>query len=139
MAVLRAGFFREGNEDADPATYSESLVEAVNRPTMPDEEQVLAYLKGGVEFFSTMGAEKDALTGDEYIGGAGSLRTDGTWVWPVDLEHYIRRHHAVIPDDFHAHIRAHNYRAPAVSDDRVNEIADEWFPPRPSPWANRRA
>ncbi|MGY0486488.1 hypothetical protein [Streptomyces sp. WG-D5] len=139
MTVRRAGFFREGNENGDPTKYVESLIDAVTGPAMSDEEQILSYLGGGTEFYTTMGADLDALTGDERIAGSGSLRTDGTWVWPVDLEHYIRRHHAAIPDDFRAHIRAHGYRAPAVPDDRVNAIAEEWFPPRPSPWANRKA
>lgn len=81
-----------------------------------------------------MGAERDVISGDEWVGGAGSLVTDGEWVWPVDLVHYLSRYHIALPADFLAHVRKSDYRVPAVSDERAREIMAELFPKRPSPW-----
>ncbi|MGA5559764.1 hypothetical protein ACPCUV_01015 [Streptomyces platensis] len=134
MMIRRVGFFAEGNEDGDPAVYSESLTQAIDGPPAPDEDQILSYLKGGEEIFSTMGAERDVISGDEWVGGAGSLVTDGEWVWPVDLVHYLSRYHIALPVDFLEHVRKSEYRAPAVSGERAREVMTELFPKRPSPW-----
>lgn len=75
-----------------------------------------------------MGAERDVLTGEVWIVGSGSLMTDGTRLWPVDLTHYVRRHHAALPQEFLDHIRANNYTVPVVPDERARNIFQEEFP-----------
>ncbi|WP_142212975.1 hypothetical protein [Streptomyces sp. SLBN-118] len=94
---------------------------------MDDESGILAYLSSGTEIFSAMGAERDVVTGDEWIPGAGSLVTDGTWMWPIELHHYVKRYHAELPEDFLATMRSTRYTAPAVSRDRVEEIVRDVF------------
>ncbi|MFI0262541.1 hypothetical protein ACH4OW_26280 [Streptomyces sp. NPDC017056] len=133
--IRRVGFFAEGNEDGDPAVYSASLTLAMEGPPAPDEDRILSYLEDGEEIFSTMGAERDAISRDEWIGGAGSLLTDGEWVWPVDLVYYLSRYHIALPADFLDHVRKSGYQAPRVPDDRSREIMAELFPRRPSPWS----
>ncbi|WP_333767528.1 hypothetical protein [Streptomyces sp. IBSBF 2435] len=100
-----------------------------------DEDSVVAYLESAREIYSTMGAEQDVLTGDKWISGAGSLMTDGTWIWPIDLAHYVRRHHAALPAEFLDHIRARSYTVPSVEHERAKEIFLAEFPnaaPRPA-------
>lgn len=60
--------------------------------------------------------------------GAGSLMTDGTWLWPIDLAHCVRRHHVALPPAFTDHIRTHGYTAPAVPEERAQEILREVLP-----------
>ncbi|WP_329177353.1 hypothetical protein [Streptomyces sp. NBC_01477] len=125
--IRRAGFYQEtgGPGAADDAP---SLRDAV-RDTGPwDEDSVIAYLESALEVYSTMGAERDALTGDEWISGSGSLLTDGTWIWPIDLAHYVRRHHAALPTEFLDHIRALSYTVPLVDDERARHIFLAEFP-----------
>lgn len=80
-----------------------------------------------------MGAERDAISRDEWIGGAGSLMTDGEWVWSVDLVYYLSRYHIALPADFLDHVRKSGYQAPRVPDDRSREIMAELFPRRLPP------
>ena len=37
-------------------------------------------------------------------------RTDGTYIWPVDLSHYIRYHEIRLPMEFIKHIRTNSIR-----------------------------
>jgi len=71
---------------------------------------------------------EDDFADDEWIAGSESLVTDGTWIWPVDLVHYVRRHHVALPQEFLEHIRANSYTAPAVPDERTRQIFHEEFP-----------
>lgn len=124
----RAGFYREiGGPDATAAD-APSLHDAVRSSGPWDEDRVLAYLESAREIYTTMGAQHDALAGDEWIAGSESLLTDGTWIWPVDLVHYVRRHHAALPQEFLDHIRTNGYTVPAVPDERARRIFQEEFP-----------
>ncbi|MFF8593726.1 hypothetical protein ACF061_20215 [Streptomyces sp. NPDC015220] len=126
--IKRAGFYREIGGRATTADDAPSLRDAVQDSGPWDEDRVLAYLESGLEIYSTMGAERDVLTGEEWIAGSGSLMTDGTWLWPVDLTHYVRRHHAALPQEFLDHIRANDYTVPAVPDEQARRVFWEEFP-----------
>ncbi|MFF4209054.1 hypothetical protein ACFYZE_06755 [Streptomyces sp. NPDC001796] len=125
--IKRVGFFRELGGHGDRSASVPSLRDAV-RPTGEwDEDRVIAYLESSTEIYSTMGAERDVITGDEWISGAGSLVTDGTWLWPVELAHYVRNHHLALPAEFVDHIRANDYTSPALSHEQALEIFNEYF------------
>ncbi|KUN89642.1 hypothetical protein AQJ66_04185 [Streptomyces bungoensis] len=126
--IKRAGFYREIGGRATTADDAPSLRDAVQDSGPWDEDRVLAYLGSALEIYTTMGAERDVLTGEEWIAGSGSLMTDGTWLWPVDLTHYVRRHHAALPREFLDHIRANNYTVPVVTDEQARRIFQEEFP-----------
>ncbi|WP_043261548.1 hypothetical protein [Streptomyces sp. e14] len=126
--IKRAGFYREIGGQATTAHDAPSLHDAARDSGPWDEDRVLAYLESAPEIYSTMGARRDVLTGDEWITGAGSLLTDGTWLWPTDLVHYVRRHHVALPPEFLDHIRANDYTVPAVSDELARHILQEEFP-----------
>lgn len=68
---------------------------------------VAAYLRKGVVYQSyrghswcrfLCGAEPAALGSDEL--------TDGRWVWPRGLAHYVEKHHVLLPDPFLTHVRS---------------------------------
>jgi hypothetical protein len=42
--------------------------------------------------------------------------SDGVWVWPEGLAHYLRRHDVRLPEDFVAYMMSRNFRPPARSD-----------------------
>ncbi|WP_019073322.1 hypothetical protein [Streptomyces hokutonensis] len=126
--IKRAGFYRETGGRITMADHAPSLRDAVQDSGPRDEDLVLAYLESAREIYTTMGAQRDALAGDEWIAGSESLLTDGTWIWPIDLVHYVRRHHVALPQEFLEHIRANSYTAPAVPDERARQIFHEEFP-----------
>ncbi|MET7679182.1 hypothetical protein [Streptomyces sp. NPDC005423] len=125
--IKRAGFYREIGGQATTGDDAPSLRDAVRDSGPWDQDRVLTYLESALEIYTTMGVERDALTGEEWITGSGSLMTDGTWLWPVDLVHYVRRHHAALPQEFLDHIRTTNYTVPAVPEDQARRIFQEEF------------
>ena len=40
-------------------------------------------------------------------------RSDGVWLWPEKLSHFVREHHVWLPNAFVAHIRIRGYRPTA--------------------------
>jgi hypothetical protein len=42
--------------------------------------------------------------------------SDGVWVWPEGLAHYLERHDVRLPEDFVTHMRSRKFRPPAKSD-----------------------
>jgi Leucine Rich repeat len=46
--------------------------------------------------------------------GSGE-HSDGVWVWPEGLAHYLHRHDVRLPEDFVAHMRSRHFRPPATS------------------------
>ncbi|MEV6394384.1 hypothetical protein AB0M39_06295 [Streptomyces sp. NPDC051907] len=129
--IKRLGFFREF--DPQNTDLSAPSIHDAVRPTGPqDEAGLVAYLASGTEIFSAMGAERDVMTGDAWIPGAGSLVTDGAWLWPHELSHYVERYHAQLPEEFSALVRAARYSAPPVPRHRIEEIFQEVFGSSPS-------
>ncbi|MET9363659.1 hypothetical protein ABZX93_22480 [Streptomyces sp. NPDC006632] len=131
--IKRMGFFH------DNAATASHLRDSVRPVGDPDEQRLIDYLRSGTEIYSTMGAEHDVVTGDERIAGSGSLVTDGTWLWPVELVHYLRRYHIALPHAFVEHVRGNGYTCPDVPPQTALAICDECFqaedghaaPPRP--------
>ncbi|MFI6056354.1 hypothetical protein ACIBCO_40645 [Streptomyces violascens] len=119
--IRRVGFYH------DDAAAASRLRDTVRSAGESDEQQIIGYLDSGTEIYSTMGAERDVVMGEEWISGAGSLVTDGTWLWPVELVHYLRRYHIALPADFVEHIRGNQYVSPNVTRQRAIEISDEYF------------
>ena len=137
--IERAGFYREIGGQATTGGDAPSLRDAVQDSGPWDEYRILTYLESAPEIYTTMSAGRDALTGEEWIPGSGSLMTDGIWLWPVDLVHYVRRHHAALPQEFLAHIRTNGYTVPAVPDERARHIFQEEFRDRVPATTSSRA
>ena len=55
-------------------------------------------------------------------GGSLSYRTDGVWLWPDDLPHYISEHSIVPPRSMLEHIASKRYRPPTVSQEQVDQL-----------------
>ncbi|MFY4717717.1 hypothetical protein [Streptomyces sp. LaBMicrA B280] len=125
--IKRVGFFTELGGHSDASGPAPSLRDSTRVAGQWDEDQVVAYLESSTEIYSTMGAERDIITGDVWIPGAGSLVTDGAWLWPVELAHYVRHHHVALPADFVDHIRANGYASPALSREQALEVFNEYF------------
>ncbi|WP_051722529.1 hypothetical protein [Streptomyces albus] len=63
-----------------------------------------------------MEAGCDVLTGraHRHSLGCSSPVTDGTWLWRLDLPHYVETHHGLLPEAFIEHARGLSYRMPAL-------------------------
>lgn len=76
----------------------------------PDLADILDYLRNcPVALACGAGAGACPLCG-ETLNDLGCQRSDGVWVWPASLEHYVSRHHVRLPDRMVEQIRGRQYR-----------------------------
>ncbi|WP_427896686.1 hypothetical protein ACQHIV_03445 [Kribbella sp. GL6] len=74
----------------------------------PEErEWVVDYLRTGVISRTYMGYSRCRMCGRD--NGVVEL-TDGVWVWPEGLAHYLDEHGVRLPSEFVAHVLAHTER-----------------------------
>jgi hypothetical protein len=82
-----------------------------NQADMPS---VLAYLRAGQEWIRFHGwsyCRFDCGIAPSALGDRDL--TDGVWVWPEGLAHYVEVHSVRLPDEFIDHLRSQGWRVPA--------------------------
>ncbi|RAS63639.1 hypothetical protein C8D87_10640 [Lentzea atacamensis] len=110
--LKEAGFF----ETADD-------VAATSRSAAPEwASSAVRYLEQGQVFLASPGWENDLL--DEQAGPIAqfALRTDGEWIWPNSLAYYVTNHHVELPAEFLDRMAAHDWVAPELDQDVVDEV-----------------
>jgi hypothetical protein len=80
---------------------------------LSERDKIANYLRHGVPINSFGGFATCRLC-DEVLGTRDL--TDGEWVWPERLEHYITDHDVTLPDAFIATMERNRWRAPACAD-----------------------
>src|SRR5215510_3162859 len=110
--LQRTGFFREmpHGEPTDP-----SLADARNAAPSPHEDRIAAYLDAGHVCIAAPGLTHDVLDTGKRIGPPHH-RTDGRFVWPGDLAHYVRTYHVRLEGPFIEHMLANGWTVPADVD-----------------------
>ncbi|MFF0514916.1 hypothetical protein [Streptomyces sp. NPDC004250] len=100
-----------------------SIKDAARTSGEPDEQGILSYLRQGAEIWSEMGAQPDVLDPEgPILAGAGSLYTDGVWLWRDDLTYYVATYHLVLPQDFITHVRERDHAPPRVPESQLLDI-----------------
>lgn len=94
------GFYQEHGYEGHVSLHSESAGTKTY-----DLEAVLAYLSMGQVFLASAGIEEDMLSKGGKKIGAGTLKTDGTWIWPNYVEYYIANYKIGVPEELLEHIR----------------------------------
>ncbi|MEU6644917.1 TNT domain-containing protein [Saccharomonospora sp. NPDC046836] len=87
----------------------------INRPPVPKEEvqRILGYLYRAPITVARPGALPDLFTpGPPNVPDA--FHTDGVWIWPAAVPHYLRKYGVPPEAELLDHIRAHDYRPPYV-------------------------
>ncbi|MFD4251301.1 ferredoxin [Amycolatopsis thermoflava] len=86
-------------------------------PLAPEERaRVLAYLEAAPVVLAARSYAVDEFAPEEPPSVPLNFRTDGHWVWPGAVTHYLREH-GVPPDpELVAHIRARGYVVPEVGE-----------------------
>lgn len=118
--LQRTGFFREMPHGApdDPR-----LADARHAAPSPHEDRIAGYLDAGHVYIATPGLTPDVFDPGTSIGPPHYL-TDGRFVWPGDLAHYVRSYHVRLEGAFLEHMMALGWAVPADVD--VSRLA----PPR---------
>ncbi|EDY43451.2 hypothetical protein [Streptomyces sp. SPB074] len=94
-----------------------------------DEAGLLAYLRAGLLLRVVRDALPDVLAPQAPpLTRAASLLTDGTWVWRLDLAHYVAHAHVRLPADFLSAARARACVPPEVDAARLTALRAHWTP-----------
>ena len=108
---------------------------------LDERDRIAAYLKSGKACLVCCGRARCRFDGCGIVLGSADL-TDGRWLWPAKLEHYILEHDVCLPDEFVDDMRAAGWQVPADLDgDAVGlqmEIAGRnWEPTFWRAWGER--
>jgi hypothetical protein len=88
----------------------------VNRPPVPENEVagVLEYLNTAHVIMGGRGFDPDLFAPDSPADVPAAFHTDGTWIWPASVPHYLAKHGVPPEADLVAHIRAHGFTPPQL-------------------------
>ncbi len=91
----------------------------VNRPPVPENEVagVLEYLNTAHVIMGGRGFDKDLFVPDSPADVPAAFHTDGTWIWPASVPHYLAKHGVPPEADLVAHIRANGFTPPQLDQD----------------------
>jgi len=115
MATLRipkgVGYWGEG-KDASDLPRPQSLV--CMGWQAHDLDRIAAYLRGGHVFGAWGGFAQCRFTNCGALLGSCDL-TDGEWVWPEGVEHYLLEHGVCLPDAFVGTMQSNGWQVPAAA------------------------
>ena len=90
-----------------------SLVAARGKRSPTNKDRVLRYLDSGSLIKGHLGVYEDYFDASSLCGSL-SLYTDGMYVWPDYLRHYVKRYDVELPLEFEQHMEANNWEVPNV-------------------------
>ncbi len=96
----------------------------VQHDWLPDErDRIVAYLRAGREYMAYLGYSfcRFDCGIDASDMGCCDL-TDGVWVWPEGLAHYVEHHHVILSMEFVQSMRHNRWKVPP--DTLVPEIEE---------------
>jgi len=86
--------------------------------------RVLSYLKQGCLALAFLGYDScrfNCGVADSIIGSKEF--TDGKFVWPESLVHYIEVHNVGLPEEFLQFVEGRNFKVPDFSDEEIQEFS----------------
>ena len=115
------GFWISGvNDERLPAPQ-----ELVGYMPAGERDRIATYLEAGMTYESYLGYSWCRFgCGVDWTRMGSRDLTDGSWVWPEGLPHYIREHGIVLPQDFNKHAQS---RTPPVVPAQLGDSQPEPF------------
>jgi hypothetical protein len=89
---------------------------------------IAAYLCNGRPAGYWCGLAHCRFEGCDQSLGSSDL-TDGQWIWPDGLEHYLLEHAVCLPEEFISHMSARGWRVPPGAEDDVTLEGEDFFLP----------
>jgi len=123
IQIERFGFFPELGFDEGLSDFG--IRERLHAGRSPDLDAIAGYLKDGwicVEAFDE--DEVDVLASPPSPIGPMRLLTDGLWVWPNVVTHYVANYGLEVPEAFVARMKVNRWSVPEVPDADFDEIVD---------------
>ena len=124
---VRQGIGYWGNGGQDQLPRPQALVRVGWR--RGEQSRIATYLQNGDPYFEYLGFATCRFRDCRRILGTADL-TDGEWVWPAQLEHYIIEHSVCLPDAFVASMASREWQVPSTIPPRPDEVlfhTDFWW------------
>ena len=100
--LIRIGFWNNGIDDEN-YIWPQELV----GKKYTDSKKICSYLSKGVKAIAWMGYSGCRICG---ITLGSHCLTDGTYLWPEKLEHYVGEHKVRLPEEFIEHVRKNEWK-----------------------------
>ncbi|MBW2240777.1 MAG: hypothetical protein JRH01_02230 [Deltaproteobacteria bacterium] len=123
--LIAIGFWNDGSDDC-PLHNPQEFVDPRGDEGL--REDLFHYLNAGSPTIQYLGYSwcRFACGIDESEMGTSDL-SDGVWLWPEGLAHYVARHGVRLPDEFVEHARSNGFRAPVAQlEDEATVDATFW-------------
>ena len=112
------GFWRAaGDEDRNLPLLSE-WVDTTWNP--PDKTELARYVAKAPIILAS-GTTKAPCPMCSTMLSTSDYQSDGDWLWPVDLSHYVSEHGVRIPDELVLHIRGRGHEPPKRVDMDISQ------------------
>lgn len=114
--------------------HNEGERPVVNRPPVPPDQVrgVLDYLFRSPVALTRPGPQPDIFTPNGPPDVPNAFHTDGVWIWPAAVPHYLRKYGVPPEPELVEHIRAAGFRPPLVGElVRATAEAEVLGKPRP--------
>jgi hypothetical protein len=107
------GIWKAAESDPFEVPVFSEVVDETWRPH--DLDRLVEYLRAcPVSITSSMRPARCTLC-DYFLPEPSAQRSDGVWVWPSSLSHYVAEHHVRLPDRIVEHIRERGYGVPNLA------------------------
>lgn len=123
LKLIAVGYWNDGSDGCSLHNPQEFANVRANTDL---REQMFHYLRSGREVVQYVGyswCRFDCGVDDCEMGS--TELTDGVWIWPEGLAHYVASHELSLPDKFVEHARANGFRSPnpIFEDDAESDFA----------------
>lgn len=95
-------------------------LELIGKTTYPDKDRLLVYLLEAGKYTTLPSKRICEICGKD--AGSTNYYTDGYWIWPEWISHYLNDHHIKLPDKFIGNIRKKQYK---IDNELVNGILND--------------
>jgi hypothetical protein len=111
--LIRVGFYRELCRDVDDAPFATaSMVDSIHDVPQEYEAKIVAYLRSGFCLGAGACYVEDVLDPLDRTALNEHLYTDGTYLWRLDIAHYVKKYHLRLHESFVEHMKSRNWQPP---------------------------
>lgn len=110
--LISVGFYRELTTCPEAQQGMVSIMDGVAESPQEHEEKMVVYLRKGICLGARGGYVNDVLDPSSRIPLVPHLYTDGTYLWRLDIAHYVEKYHLRLPTDFIRHMASMNWQPP---------------------------
>jgi hypothetical protein len=113
-------FLKDSDLNSEAVSDEELRIYSLSNESLPDIK-VVAYIEAASYLQITID-QTHCIICNKLIDDVQTLRTDGTWIWSADLEHYYQDHHFFWPRSFLQRMKSLSYKLSPISDSRQNTL-----------------